>query len=34
MHILQFFKAYLQKNRTKEDIFELIIYILINNICH
>jgi len=28
MHILQFFKAILLKNIIKEDIFELIIYIL------
>jgi hypothetical protein len=28
MHILQFFKAILLKNIIKEDIFDLIIYIL------
>jgi hypothetical protein len=28
MHILQFFKAILLKNIRKEDIFDLIIYIL------
>jgi hypothetical protein len=28
MHILQFFKAILPKNIRKEDIFDLIIYIL------
>jgi hypothetical protein len=28
MHILQFFKAILIKNIRKEDIFDLIIYIL------
>ena len=28
MHILQFFKAILLKNIKKEDIFDIIIYIL------